>query len=159
MTCLSLFLCSVSISASLPHLTKTTSVVREQILTQTHVYLNRIEADHADHVTSCLNELDTETSVLTHMHTTRCLNIEQNVANVRLAEMALHHSTVTQHCKGVEAALAQHRASFLETRACLMAYAKDFETKMATLRASLPTRSTSLQLQVTSCYVCVCVCV
>ncbi|XP_015765794.1 PREDICTED: uncharacterized protein LOC107344618 [Acropora digitifera] len=71
--------------------------------------------DRADSVVAAkVEELNSELDLRLHLHEPRAARAEQDVHNVRAAELVMHRERVERHCKGVTTSLNEFKARFQE---------------------------------------------
>ncbi|KAK3730052.1 hypothetical protein QZH41_009552, partial [Actinostola sp. cb2023] len=71
--------------------------------------------EHSNSVVSAkMEELNSELDLRLHLHEPRASRAEQDVHNVRAAEVIMHKERVDSHCKGVTTTLGQFKARFHE---------------------------------------------
>ncbi|KAM7451254.1 hypothetical protein ABFA07_001297 [Porites harrisoni] len=69
--------------------------------------------DRANSVVSAkIEELNSELDLRLHLHEPRAARAEQDVHNVRAAELVMHRERVERHCKGVTTSLNEFKARF-----------------------------------------------
>ncbi|XP_031558023.1 coiled-coil domain-containing protein 180-like [Actinia tenebrosa] len=71
--------------------------------------------EHSNSVVSAkMEELNSELDLRLHLHEPRAARAQQDVHNVRAAELILHRDRVDQHCKGVVTTLNEFKTRFHE---------------------------------------------
>lgn len=71
--------------------------------------------DRAESVVQAkVEELNSELDLRLHLHEPRAARAEQDVHNVRAAELVMHRERVDRHCRGVTASLNEFKARFQE---------------------------------------------